>query len=108
MSRIARSTEPLYQTRGDPVSWPIAFTDPETRKPLDPAGASVSAVLAWDGASQALTVSALDAACSARITGASNLTVGLPLGQVSELQVAFTDSLGAVTRYVWPVKGETP
>lgn len=107
MSRIARSDEALYQTRGDPVSWQVALTDDQGQA-IDLTGQSGAAVLAWAGTAKALDVSAFDATGEFVVSSGAASTVDLPLGRVSELQLAVTDSLGAVTRYVWPVIGETP
>lgn len=107
MARVARSPEPLYQTRDRPVAFPIAMTNPDGSA-LDLTGASAVALLKWSATTRPLVVSALDATGRFVVSGAASLTADLPLGRVSELVVSVTDSLGAVTDFVWPIVGETP
>ncbi|MHC2016319.1 hypothetical protein [Methylobacterium sp. CM6247] len=108
MSRIARSSQPLYQTVNRPVSWPVALSAPDGSA-INLTGATATASLVWGSTSKALTVS-LSAASMGRIllTGAAALTQELPTGRLAELQLTITDSQGVVTDYVWPVVGETP
>lgn len=108
MARIARSDQPLYQTRGRPVSWPVTMTDPDGSA-LDLTGATALARLTWTGVERALSiVGALGPSGVFRVAGPAALTADLPTGKLNELWLTLTDSQGGATDYVWPVIGEIP
>lgn len=107
MSKIARSTEPLYQTRGRPVSQAFEHRQGDG-SPTDLTGCTGVAALAWSGVTRPLTIGPFDASGDFVVSGSIDLTADLPLGRVSELQIAITDSQGVVTDIVYPVIGETP
>lgn len=108
MARIARSTAPLYQTRGRPIAWRIRMTGP-TGSPLDLTGASAVVTIKARGITdQGLEVGAIGADGIITVTGSPAQSTAMPNGNLSELWLSLTDSQGMSTDYVWPVIGEEP
>lgn len=107
MPRIARSAQPLYQTRGRPISWRIRTTNPNGSA-LDLTGAAAVVLLHARGADLPLTVGSLGPDGVVLVTGSAAQASALAAGNLNELRLALTDSQGAPFDFVWPVIGEDP
>lgn len=105
MGRIARSVQPLYQTRGRPISWPIRLTNPDGSA-LILAGATIAVVLHARGADLPLTVTPLARDGAVLVTGGAAQASLLAAGNLNELKLTLTDSRGTPFDFVWPVIGE--
>lgn len=107
MTRIARATEPLYQTRDRPVYWEWDVEN-EDGSPANLTGATVQVTLKSLLSVEPLAVAPLGASGKIVATGTRGQSSTLEADDSNRLILSIIDSQGIPVDIVWVVIGEDP
>jgi hypothetical protein len=109
VSTFTRGSDALGLTIGRPWSIEAAWTDPVTGAPVELTGFDLAAVIKWRGGTVAPAVALTNPAGGLfELTLAEEATALVPAGQVSMLNISFTDTFGDTHDFDLPIRGDLP